>query len=81
MGEGFGTDVPGSHTLQSVVAYRCRRGQSLTDIGLIDDFALFGGVTPDPSQAIGLQFEFDGKGISLRWIALLQLTDLLLNPQ
>ena len=57
VGEALPTDVPGSHTLQTVVTDRRRGAHPIRDIRLVDEFTLFGGVAPHPGEAIRLEFQ------------------------
>jgi hypothetical protein len=68
VGEAFGTYCSALHSLQMIVADGCGGLQTSCDIGVVNDVALFGAMSPHTGEAIGLQLKVNGEGISLRRI-------------
>ena len=72
MSEPFGGDPADRPTLNPVVADGGRRIEAFVDIALFEDVPLGGGVAPDASVAIGLQFGAHRQRIGFRRIGLLE---------
>ena len=63
MREGFRTDVTGAHPLKAIVADGGSGSKPGFNIARIEEIALFGGVAPDSSEAVGLELDADGKPV------------------
>src|SRR5205085_10826753 len=74
-------DVAGGHALQAIVANGRGGTQAGRDIAGIDDVALLGGVAPDASEAVRLEFEPYREMIAFRRFATPQVGDALLDPE
>jgi hypothetical protein len=75
------TDMPGRHTLQTIVTHRGGGAQPGGDVGFIDDFALCGSVGPYARIAICLQLQADRKGIRLGGVGARQFVHFALDPE
>ena len=69
------------HTLHMIVADSGGGLQTSGDIGVMNDVALFGAMRPHAREAIRLEFEIDGKRVSLRWILTGKLPHLLFDAE
>jgi len=79
MRKGFRLYVSSSHLLNVVIADCRGRAQCGLHIARIDQAALLRGVCPHPSQAIGLQFQFDRKRVRQAGVLFLKAMNLALN--
>jgi len=75
VGERFGADAAGSHSLEPVVPHGGGSIQSRGDVASIHDSALAGGVAPNPGKAIGLEFQTDGELVGSIRISFFQVMD------
>src|SRR6202011_1574509 len=67
VGECLGADVSSGHALTAVVAHRGGGIHASSNVGLIDDVALFGRVAPYTRETVGLQLQLDGKRVGGGW--------------
>src|SRR5258706_4890666 len=65
MGERFGTDASGSHSLKTIVTDGSGRAETSFHVSLINKITLLRTVTPYAREAIGLEFHANGKLIPL----------------
>src|SRR6185312_15323494 len=81
VGERVGSDVPGRHLLQAVIAHRCSRSQAALNVALIEKIALLGGVSPNAGETVCLQFQLHRKCVRLTWAGSHGALHFLLNAQ
>lgn len=65
MGKAVGNDVALSLFLQAVVADGFSGKHGFLNVFGFEDIVIDGVVSPNTGETVGLQFEFDGKGIGL----------------
>ena len=81
MSEAFRAYIALRSPLQTIITNRSCGLQPGLNIRLIDDVALLSRITPDSSETIGLQFEFDRKLILGTRVLFLQTANAGLNSK